>query len=346
MKPRKCGVVPQVQYEWTGDHWQGIAQGAWIGVQGVWAPKRSAKKHQYNERKRIASGEIPSKAYILPVKMLEFRVAKYDVALREAPLWATLAMHTILSRMVKFRCTDCNERFATCHPAYTPPDDLDMHILGRPKTTKGRFGPPSCSTEVATWMEVPPFKETEEELIVAKVYEGRCRVCALDIKRELERCMVETEESIVPLRSWKNRMDPCWNFPHQELRALFQHATLNESMFLALEHMQVDYVTVRTSRLDKFRKNVISFPQDMWSFAQREGMLQHYKVEDRVNSVRGPGSDPDRVPMLARDAPEALRQVCKENALGRLVFPATVEGSGRARCVFAGVRRRSRRGVY
>jgi hypothetical protein len=122
--------------------------------------------------------------------------------------------------------------------------------------------------------------------------------------------MVETEESIVPLRSWKNRMDPCWNFPHQELRTLFQHATLNESMFLALEHMQVDYVTVRTSRLDKFWKNVISFPQDMWSFAQREGMLQHYKVEDRVNSVRGPGSDPDRVPMLARDAAAAITSRC------------------------------------
>ena len=55
-------------------------------------------------------------------------------------------------------------------------------------------------------------------------------------------------------------------------------------------------------------------------------MLQHYKVEDRVNSVRGPGNDPDRVPMLARDASEALRQSCKENAQGQLVFPATVKG--------------------
>ena len=98
---------------------------------------RVAKQHQYDERKRIASGEMPLKAYILPVKMLEFRVAKYDVALREAPLWATLAMHTTLWRMAKFRCTDCIERFTACHPAYIPPDDLDMqHILGRPKTMK------------------------------------------------------------------------------------------------------------------------------------------------------------------------------------------------------------------
>ena len=160
----------------------------------------------YDERKPIARGKIPSKAYILPFKMLEFRMAKYDDALREAPLWARLAMHTISSRMVKFRCTDCNERFATCHPAYIPPDDLDMHILVRPKTTKRKFGPPPCSTEVTTWTEVPPFNETEKELLLAKVYEGRCRVCSLDTKREMERCVVETEESIVPLRSWKNRM--------------------------------------------------------------------------------------------------------------------------------------------
>jgi hypothetical protein len=121
----------------------------------------------------------------------------------------------------------------------------------------------------------------------------------------------EDETDVVSMRGWQNRMDPCWRFPHEEFADIFAQATVTEAMFIALEHMQVDYVTVRTSRLDKFRKNVISFPQDTWSFVEREGMLRHYKVNDRVNSIRGPGSDPDRAPVMGRDAPEEWRHQCK-----------------------------------
>jgi hypothetical protein len=173
---------------------------------------------------------------------------------------------------------------------------------------------------------LPPLEETEEELLVAKVYEGICRGCDLDIQREKSRLMVDDETAVVPLRGWRNRMDPCWNFPQQELRRLFEEATLNEVMFVSLEHMQIDYVTVRMTQLDKFRKNVISFPQDVRSFVEREGMLQHYKVNDRVNSVRGPGSGLERAPVMARDASEDWRRQYAEDAQGRLVFPGTVKG--------------------
>ena len=121
------------------------------------------------------------------MKHLEMRAAKYEVTLREEPLWATLAYHTILSRLVMFRCTTCNERMPTCHPAYRPPDELDMELFGRPKTNKARLTLPSCCVEVATWDEVPPLKESEEELLVAKEYTGCCLVCFRDIKRELKK---------------------------------------------------------------------------------------------------------------------------------------------------------------
>ena len=91
-------------------------------------------------------------------------------------------------------------------------------------------------------------------------------------------------------------MDPVWNFPHEELASLFQAATLTESMFVALEHMQVNFVTAsKRTRLNKFRKNVISFAQDTPAFAQRVGLMCRYEPGDRVNTRRGPGGSPGTV---------------------------------------------------
>ena len=83
-----------------------------------------------------AASPLHESVCIVPLKHLEMRAAKYEVTLREEPLWATLAYHTILSRLVMFRCTTCNERMPTCHPAYRPPDELDMELFGRPKTMR------------------------------------------------------------------------------------------------------------------------------------------------------------------------------------------------------------------
>jgi hypothetical protein len=171
---------------------------------------------------------------VVPVKELEFRAAKYDVVLREASPWATHAMHTILSRMVVFRCHCCNERFATFHPAYRPPDALRLEIL-----KKGGFGAPVCSVEVHSWNEAPPFEESEGDLLVARTYESSCLVCYLDVKKEMRRLGVDSQELVIALRSMQNRMDPCWNFPHRELGELFAHATVIEASLVALEHMQL-----------------------------------------------------------------------------------------------------------
>ena len=51
-------------------------------------------------------------------------------------------------------------------------------------------------------------------------------------------------------------MDPVFKFPREELQDLFDSCSLVESMLLARDHMQVNFVTVARSRLHKFRRNV------------------------------------------------------------------------------------------
>ena len=189
---------------------------------------------------------------------------------------------------------------------------------------KKQFGAAVCSVEVARWDTRPPLVESDEDLLVASEYEGRCRVCDLDIKKCMKTLGLPTEEGVIALRSAANRMDPCWNFPHEELADLFMHATVTEALLVALEHMQMDYVTVGRTGLSKFRKNVISFPQELGRFVERHGLLGRYKQGDRVNSRRGPGDGgPDREARRARDN-DADRQICAEDREGYLVYPATV----------------------
>ena len=41
------------------------------------------------------------------------------------------AEQTMLTRMVRFHCNTCTERFPTFRPAYAPPPELGMHLLKR-----------------------------------------------------------------------------------------------------------------------------------------------------------------------------------------------------------------------
>ena len=247
------------------------------------------------------------------------RVPKFDVALREAPLWAVRAMHTITSRMVRFRCWTCHERFPAFHPAYEPPSDLSMEML-RP----GVGGVATCDVAVAMWHDLPrPPLEAQSPL--AEQCTGICRRCWQDELVQRKNLPEDADEGqIVPLRSHKNRMDPCWCFPRDQLEHLFRQATTTEAMLVALEHMQVSFVTATTTRLHKFRKNVISFPQDSAEFFRAMCALRQYRVADRVNSNRGPGEDVDRPVRRAVDATADERERWGVDGSGLLVFPARV----------------------
>ena len=199
----------------------------------------------------------------VPVKKIPVRVAKYDVHLRESSLRAVQAMHAILSHMVKFTCNHCKERFPTFHPAYAPPPSIakDMEILRH-----GKDGVAACNVEVSHWDELPPLDAPDG---VALCCSGTCLRCQRDMDEQAKDQGGDgARGQIVAKRSEENHMDPCFRFPWDDLKDLFESATLVEAMLIALEHMQVNFVTI-SSGLTKFRRNTLSFPQDIVGFAQR-----------------------------------------------------------------------------
>jgi hypothetical protein len=219
---------------------------------------------------------------LLPFSCLRLRHAKYNVVLREAELWSVQAYHTILSRRLVFHCKVCNEIFPVCHPAYEAPDHIEMELLRGSKDDMGR-----AEVSVAEWDDLPDF---EVGAVIADLHVGTCLRCGKDMKQQLRACEVSGGE-IVPKFSHIHNMDPCWKFPMEELGDSFKSCSIVEACLVALEHMEVSYVTIYKSRLHKFRKNVISFPQCIGPFFGSHGALCQFRVDERVNSNRGPGAD-------------------------------------------------------
>ena len=120
------------------------------------------------------------KSYVLiALKRIPYRVAKYDVQLRESPLRAVQAMHAILTNMVLFTCKDCKERFPAFHPAYVPPPRIAkaMEVLKHCKD-----GVAVCNCEVSEWDELPPLQTGTSLAFQAS---GRCLRCQKDIDEQL-----------------------------------------------------------------------------------------------------------------------------------------------------------------
>jgi len=291
---------------------------------------RQEKLRQLNEKAKRKSQEllekIPQAALrpylrMIPVKDIPLRVSKFDVTLRDAPLRAVHAVHTILTRMVMFRCLVCNERFPTFHPAYVPPENLDLHLMKH-----GAGGVAHCNLEVASWVEVPPFPEGDDG--VAKKYSGICLCCQNDMDAQATKRSPDGEEVVpIPKRSFLNAMDPCWNFPRQ-LQWLFQQATVTESCLVALDFMQVNFCTVRRTMMHMFKTNTISFPQETGSFFARMGVMKQFRPGDRVNSIRGPGDESgnaSRFPKVWAVESDEQKQRFGQDASGHMVFAATIQ---------------------
>jgi hypothetical protein len=116
-------------------------------------------------------------------------------------------------------------------------------------------------------------------------------------------------------------------FPVHDLRELFEHAIVVEAMLVALDHMQVNFVTIQVTGLQKFRRNVISFPQDVATFAARHGMMKKYILGDRVNSNRGPFgdlNDPNRAVREAIHGTDEDRGLFGVDGCMFLMYPGTV----------------------
>ena len=253
---------------------------------------------------------------LLPCHLVQPNVAKFDVVLRNEPLQAVRAMSSILIHMLKFRCRVCKEQFPTFHPAYRPPADLELHLLKASKR-----GVAACNIEVHCWDNFPGVDEKD----ASRVFTGRCLACQADIQRQLAALPASSSESslVVPRRSYLNHMDPCFRFPEEELRQLFDGAVLLESMLIAQYHMQVNYYTLQKSRLHKFFKNVICFPQDIAGFARRTGLLATLRIGDRVNTVVPPGASQDAFrEWKSLDPAEKTARAHDDD--GRVIYAATI----------------------
>ena len=117
----------------------------------------------------------------------------------------------------------------------------------------GRDGLATCNTEVSEWDELPPFEVCDG---LATSCTGTCLRCQKDMDLQMRDVGgAEERGAVAPLLSAENHMDPCFRFPVDDLQWLFDQATMVEAMLVALEHMQVNFVTVSTTGLRKFRRN-------------------------------------------------------------------------------------------
>ncbi len=105
----------------------------------------------------------------------------------------------------------------------------------------GADGVAPCNIAVAEWDELPP--EPEASPFMAEMHTGLCQRCHVLMEQEYVRNEGGARGALVAKFGERNHMDPVWVFPHEELASLFQAASLTESMFVALEHMQVNFVT-------------------------------------------------------------------------------------------------------
>ena len=248
------------------------------------------KRHSGHD---LRAGGLAEKYRIVPLKMMTQRVLKFAVRLREQPLRASEAMHKILSMQVVFDCNVCNERFVAFHPAYEPPEEVAhrLEIL-----RGGKSGLAFCNVKVSSWHVMLPTFEHHED--VAAHHYGVCACCQIDMNSQgVDQEGVPGDKNIIPKRSVENHMDPCFRFPYDDLQELFDGATMIEGMLVALEHMQIYFVSCTRTGLQKFHRNVISFPQDLSAFVSQHGLGRGYRVTDRVNSSRGPGQDLNRRPL-------------------------------------------------
>ena len=263
------GGVPEA------DHWEFRPQAELRDVFG----SSGSLTRKLNHRARLAAGDVAQKCMLLALKTVPLRVAKYDVQLRDASVRAVQAAQAILTRMVKFTCHECQERFPAFHPAFEPPDQLadEMLLLRR-----GGDGLAACSTEVAEWDEVPPSDPPDGFALECA---GVCMRCRRDLDKQAAAAPTEDDlYQVVGLRTAQNHMDPCFRFPWHDLEDLFQGATMVEGMLVALEHMQVNFVTI-SSGMTKFRRNSLSFPQDIVGFAQRQQLMKNYTKSNLVPSL-------------------------------------------------------------
>ena len=134
--------------------------------QHVWVLRRKATQ-QWGRFTDAQLDAIPQQATICGTDHVPVRTAKIHTTFREKLLRRMLDGQRVLSNMVLFHCTTCNERFPTWHPKHQP--EFELECLK------------DCDIGVHQWHDEPP----EERSRHATLHRGRCARCHKNLQKVL-----------------------------------------------------------------------------------------------------------------------------------------------------------------
>ena len=115
---------------------------------------------------------IPERASICGTDHVPVRTAKLHITFREKLLRRMLEGQKVLSNMVLFQCTTCNERFPTWHPDHKP--DFELECLKE------------CDIEVYHWNDAPGAELTRH----ATLHRGCCARCHKSLEKVKDKPIV------------------------------------------------------------------------------------------------------------------------------------------------------------
>ena len=238
----------------------------------------------------------PSPVSICLESSLPLRTAKVHLSFRKDLLQKIFDVHHLLDNLVLFHCSVCHERFPTLHPGTASPHSLAVMAAGH--------------LEVYSWTKpLPPLG-----LKHAPLTSGCCQRCQDSLRK------VANDPFLAGVATFsdKNDMDFLHGMEDHHASTLssipttmsdtaerlkheycypFQNATVVESMLVALSHMQIDVCHLRGARgrsvgLTSFRKNIISFPQELDDLRTLRCFWTSLEVGDIVNVARGESRGP------------------------------------------------------
>ena len=214
---------------------------------------------------------VPRTGVLYAEHLVPVRTAKNHTKFDKETLTRMLEAQRILCNMLLFKCNECNERFPTFHPDHKP--KMKLEVLA------------TYPCEVCTFDEEP--SNTRQKL--APLHTGMCQRCA----RDLAKVVGHPQLDGVSVFGTLNRMNLLHGIQPEspelrEFHHLFSEATVVEEMLVAMHHMQVSVCTVGTAArkgfgMTTFRKNIISFPQELNELKEMLAFMSNLSVNDSVN---------------------------------------------------------------
>ena len=137
-----------------------------------------------NKVKDSHLNSLPQRSTICGSDHAPVRTAKIHTAFREKLLRRMLDAQKLLSNMVLFHCTTCNERFPTWHPKHRP--DFALECLK------------DCDIEVHEWYDLPATERTRH----ATLHRGLCIRCHKNLQKVAGKPLIHDVATFSARNNW------------------------------------------------------------------------------------------------------------------------------------------------